>query len=75
MLRRHHDYRTPAAVLPTTSCSEMGHVARPDTTEGRNTTEVLDTTEGRNTSEGGAVWQSGGAEEEHLLFCRRLAVP
>ena len=30
---RHHDCRTSTAALPTTRCSEAGHVARTDTTE------------------------------------------
>ena len=35
MQRRHHDRRTFAAALPTTWCSEAGHVARANTIEGQ----------------------------------------
>ena len=33
--RRHHDCRTSTTALPTTRCSEPGHVARTKTTEGQ----------------------------------------
>ena len=35
MQSRYHDSGAPAAALTTTGCREAGHMARPDTTEGR----------------------------------------
>ena len=35
MQRRHHDCRISTAALPTTRCSEVGHVASTKTTEGQ----------------------------------------